>query len=129
MRQKNEILKCEADILKYLNFQLAHHTLQHFLDYQIWDETSEGNVVPEPNSKTLLLMDLSLFDMKMRQFRGNDFVKCLRWMGKKGNDHRVVDETMKPIIQNILWMIERNSDSLGYLLQHRYPNLSRACFD
>ena len=86
-------------------------------------------MVPEPSSKTLLLMDLSLFDMKMRQFRGNDFVKCLRWMGKKGNDHRVVDETMKPIIQNILWMIERNSESLGYLLQHRYPNLSRACFD
>jgi hypothetical protein len=74
-------------------------------------------------------MDLSLFDVKMRQFRGNDLVKCIRWMGQKGNDHRGVDEKMKPIIQNILWMIERNSDSLSYLLQQRYPNLSRACFD
>lgn len=46
MRQKNEILKCEADILKCLNFQLSQHTLQHYLDYQMWDETSEGSVVP-----------------------------------------------------------------------------------
>jgi hypothetical protein len=50
-------------------------------------------------------------------------------MGQRGNDPRLADESLKTIVQNVLWMIERNSDSLAYLLGHRYPNLSKICFD
>jgi hypothetical protein len=101
----------------------------HFLEYELWEEAPEGSVVPEPTSKTLLLMDLSLFDMKMRQFRSPELVRCLRWMGQRGNDHKIAEESLKPMVQNVLWMMERNSDSLNYLLTQRYPDLSKTCLD
>ncbi len=65
----------------------------------------------------------------MRQFRSPELVKCLRWMGQRGNDHKTADESLKPMVQNVLWMIERNADSLNYLLTQRYSDLTRACLD
>lgn len=76
-RQKGEIIRLEAEVLRVLDFQLAHYTLDHFLHFQLWQRTEHGCETLKVSDKTLLLMDLSLFDLTMRQFKPSNLSKCL----------------------------------------------------
>ena len=76
-RQKGEIVRLEAEVLKALDFQLAHYTLDHFMHFQLWQQMENGCNSVKVSEKTLLLMDLSLFDLTIRQFKSSDLAKCI----------------------------------------------------
>jgi hypothetical protein len=70
-RHKPDILKLEGEVLRVLDFQLAHYTLEHFAHFQLWHDQEADSQLPAPlpSLRSQLLMDLSLFDLPMRQFR------------------------------------------------------------
>jgi hypothetical protein len=76
-RQKGEIVRLEAEVLKTLDFQLAHYTLDHFMHFQLWQRTENECDSQKVNERTLLLMDLSLFDLTMRQFKPSSLARCI----------------------------------------------------
>lgn len=120
-RHKDQIILLEADILRALDFQLAHYTLEHFLHFALWQDTRPDTTepLPAPSDRTLLFMDLSLFDLPMRQFRPSQLAHCLHVMGQKGG-REAADGMDRMMVQNVSWMIERNSDSLNWLLSNKY---------
>ncbi len=67
-------------------------------------------------------MDLTLFDPHMRQFRAPELARCLQGMAE-GVNAKGLDEK---IVLGVKWMIERNSESLGWLIDRYYPTLSNA---
>lgn len=77
-RNRNKIYKLEAEILKMLDFQLNHYTVQHFIDFIQWKKTKENSKLTQ---QTLFLMDLSLFDLSIRQFKTSEFAACLLAVG------------------------------------------------
>lgn len=121
-RYKHEILRFEADILRVLDFQLAHYTLEHFMHFQLWENTP--NDAPHPpvlSQRTLLLMDLTLFDLPMRQFKPSQLAKLLQVMSKKGPlDSVEAEKQDRQMAQQVTWMIERNGEALKYLIDHKY---------
>lgn len=48
-------------------------------------------------------MDLSLFDLTMRQFKPSNLAKCLFEIGSK--EETKVNEGERAMVQNIKWMI------------------------
>jgi hypothetical protein len=67
-------------------------------------------------------MDLSLFDLTMRQFKPSKLAQCLCEMGevKKGEKS---EETDRLMVQNVKWMVERNKEAMDWLLDHNYRHL------
>lgn len=66
-RHKQDVLKLEAKILDALNFQLAHHTVEHHLQMLHWEHTLRE----EEQSRRDFLADLTLFDPNIRQIYGS----------------------------------------------------------
>jgi hypothetical protein len=125
-RYKSEILRLEADILRSLDFQLAHYTLEHFLHFQLWEgePLDSQNPLPAPSERTLLLMDLSLYDLPMRQFRPSHLAQLLHLMGKPGSlESADAEKQDRLMVQHVMWMIERNSDALKYLVEQKYRGI------
>ena len=70
-RSKQDIIRLEGEVLKVLDFQLAHYTIEHFAHFHLWNsqEADSHLPTPQPTLRSQLLMDLSLFDLPMRQFK------------------------------------------------------------
>lgn len=118
-RHKDDIIRLEAQILQAFDFQLAQYTLENFLHFNIWrKENRELSADEKENSKLMFLMDLSLFDLGMRQFKPSELSSCLYAISK--NRKGEVDRKM---VMNVEWMLERNKDSFNWLLDHNYRDL------
>jgi hypothetical protein len=50
-------------------------------------------------------------------------------MGQEVVSESSIDEVDRPMVQNIKWMIERNKDALGWLLDHKYRHFNGQLFD
>jgi hypothetical protein len=72
-------------------------------------------------------MDLSLFDLPMRQFKPSQLAQCLHLMGQPGG-RECAEQLERNMVQNANWMIERNSEALTWLLDHKYRGVG-ALFD
>ena len=102
-RQKAEIIRLEAEVLRALDFQLAHYTLDHFLHFQLWQRTENGSESVKVIERTLLLMDLYLFDLTMRQFKPSSLANCIFEIGQK--EETQASEGERAMLQNVKWMI------------------------
>lgn len=57
-------------------------------------------------------MDLSLFDLNMRQFKPSELSACLYQMSLNPSQ----EYPHKEMAQNVKWMFDRNRDTLTWLI-------------
>lgn len=114
-RYREEIVKLEAEVLAVLDFQLAQPTLQSFLEMEMEErgESTKCDLEEEESNQTLLLLDLCLFDLTMRQYRYSDLAHAISKLGRgeEGDD---------PLSLGVKWMIERNQETVRWLIDQKY---------
>lgn len=110
-RHRQDVLKLEAAVLKALDYQLAHSTVEHQLALRLWEDG-----VTTTNDKMELLADLSLFDLNIRQLRPSEIAAGIVGTVRKegGNEG---------IVLSLKWMVERNPESLHWLCDQKYRGL------
>ena len=102
-KAKKQILDMEAEILKHLDFKLAHFTCQHFLEY----ECSKNPLLnkPEISRFILHLMDLTLFDEKMYDTPPSVLVQNLIDVVLFEKSLKKMNNASKTVVDGIKWML------------------------
>jgi len=78
---RKDVLNYEAKVLKTLDYQLAHYTVEHYINLFQWERGEE-----QRNENISLLADLSLFDCHTRQLKRSELAEAIISSVKKNPD-------------------------------------------